>query len=210
MWGVTALHKAVQSGNTTIIQILLEKGAFIDPQSPIVGNSPLMDVVLYKQENAGKTLLENRARTQLRNNFQETALDIAKHIGILSKIDLLEQHDKNLSKITQSQTLLTAIKSANVQEVKNLLDAGVSINERIPCVGNYDDGYTPLGIAARDGQVEIVRLLLNAGADVRLLNGIMGATAAHEAGLMPRKLAELYRHEDITEVLREAEQNQSV
>ena len=48
-------------------------------------------------------------------------------------------------------------------------------------LGGDDDDFTPLGLAARDGHVWIVRTLLGAGADPRLLNGVMGGTPAHEA-----------------------------
>lgn len=179
--GATALHKAAQSGNTFIIQLLLEKGAFIDLQSPIIGNSALMDAILYKQQDAVKILLENGARIELRNNFHESALDIAKYIGIPSMINMIKKHNHTLKKAIQSQPLIKAIKGNDVNTVRNLIDCGINVNERIPKLGNYDDYYTPLGIAARDGHVEIVLLLLNAGADVQLLSGLMGATAAHEA-----------------------------
>lgn len=203
--GSTALHKAVLSGNTSIIQILLENGAFINLQSPVIGNSPLMDAVLYKQEHVVEVLLKNKARTELRNNFQETALDIARNMGTLSVIQLLEQHNQNLSKIVQTQAVIKAIKTNQIQELKKLLDQGYSLNERIPSIGNYDDDYTALGIAARDGQDHIVKLLLDYGADITLLNGIMGATPAHEAAYAgyPEVIKTLmdYKNEDSGKVM---------
>jgi hypothetical protein len=48
-------------------------------------------------------------------------------------------------------------------------------------VGSIDDDYTPLGIAARDGHADIVRALLDAGADPRRVTGLMKGTPGHEA-----------------------------
>ena len=45
--GATALHKGAQSGNADVIGLLLDHGAFIEQQSPILGNTPLMDATLH-------------------------------------------------------------------------------------------------------------------------------------------------------------------
>lgn len=57
--GATALHKAAQSGNADVIGPLLDHGAFLDriQQSPVLGNTPLMDAVEHKQEKAVRLLL---------------------------------------------------------------------------------------------------------------------------------------------------------
>ncbi len=180
--GSTALHKAAQSGHPKIIQWLLEKGAFIDFQSPVIGNSPLMDAILYKQEAAVKILLEHKARIELRNNFNECALDIAHQINHASMISIINNHKNNLEKEIQSQKLVRAIKDHDIKTVKDLIDrGGAHINERIPRTGNYNDDFTPLSMAASMGHEEIVLLLLGAGADITMLSGLMGATVLHEA-----------------------------
>lgn len=52
--GATAMHKAAQSGNADVIGLLLDHGAFVDQQSPILGNTPLMDAVLHKHEEGNE------------------------------------------------------------------------------------------------------------------------------------------------------------
>ena len=45
----------------------LDRGSFIDHQSPVLGNTPVMDAVLHKQGEADRSLLERGARTTIRN-----------------------------------------------------------------------------------------------------------------------------------------------
>lgn len=59
--GSTALDKGAQSGNADVIRLLPDHGAFIDQQSPVLGNTPLMDAVLHKHEEAVRLLLDPSA-----------------------------------------------------------------------------------------------------------------------------------------------------
>lgn len=59
--GAMAVHKASQSGNADVIGLLLDHGSCIDQQSPVLGNTPLMDAVSYKHEEAVRLLLKNAA-----------------------------------------------------------------------------------------------------------------------------------------------------
>ena len=51
----------------------------------------------------------------------------------------------------------------------------------MPITGTFDDDYTPLGLAVRDGHAEIVRVLLDAGADPRRTIGLMRGSPLHDA-----------------------------
>ncbi len=67
------------------------------------------------------------------------------------------------------------------EEVKRLVAAGARIDERVPMTGSLDDDYAPLALAAREGHADIVRALLEAGADPRRVIGLFAGTALHEA-----------------------------
>lgn len=179
--GATALHKAAQSSNADVIGLLLDHGSFIDQQSPVLGNTPLMDAVLHKHEEAVRLLLKRGARTTIRNHWQQTALDLARHDGLDAIARLIEARDEADAEQVRALTLMAAVKAGDIGEVERLIAAGAPVNEQAPVVGSPDDGYTPLGIAAREGNAGIAGVLLDAGADPRRVIGLMKGTPVHEA-----------------------------
>ncbi len=179
--GATALHKAAQSGATDVIGLLLDHGAIVDQQSFRIGHTPLMDAVQHRREAAVRLFLARGARTMIRNHWQQTALDLATQDGSEVIADVLRAKDEADAGRIRSLPLLAAVKAGDSAEVRRLIAAGAPLDERAPEVGDHDDDYTALGLASRDGHVEIVRLLLDAGADPRPLNGLWGATPGHEA-----------------------------
>lgn len=179
--GATALHKAAQSGNPDVIGFLLDKGAFIDQQSPLLGNTPLIDAVLHRHANAVALLLERGARTAIQNHWAQTALDVARADGLDAIAHLIEARIAADAGRAAGLALVAAVKSGERAEVERLIAAGACLDEQVPVVGSLDDNYTPLGIAAREGYLEIARLLLDAGADAGRMIGLMGGTALHDA-----------------------------
>lgn len=179
--GATALHKAAQSGNTDVIKLLLDKGSFIDQQSPVLGNTPLMDAISYRNEKAVRLLLERGARITILNHWQQTAQDIAQMEALSTIVHLIEERSTLNHEQTPRQTLLNAIQAGDIEAVKRLILAGADLNERVPIIGSPDYNYTPLGIAAREGHADIIRVLLEAGADPRRVIGLMRGTPVHEA-----------------------------
>jgi ankyrin repeat protein len=59
-----------------------------------------------------------------------------------------------------SESLMTAVKADNTVEAKSLIGKGADANSR-----TSPSGWSALHYAARNGNVEIVQALLNAGAD---------------------------------------------
>ncbi|AGZ40756.1 ankyrin [Actinoplanes friuliensis DSM 7358] len=179
--GATALHKAAQSGDADVIGLLLDHGALVDQQSARLGHTPLMDAVQHKNEAAVHLLLARGARTTIRNHWQETALDLALQDGADSIAGLLRARDDADASRVRALPLPAAVKAGDLPEVERLIAAGVPLDERMPEIGGHDDDYTALGLAARDGHAGIARVLRDAGADPRRLNGLMRATPGHEA-----------------------------
>lgn len=179
--GAAALHKAAQAGNPDVVGLLLDHGAFIDQQTPILGNTPLIDAVLYKQEAAVERLLEGGARTHITNHWQQTALGIARGDGLDAIAARIELHDTATAEQAANCTLVAAARAGDIGEVARRIAAGHPLDEQTPMAGSSDDNYTPLGIAAREGHLKVVRVLLEAGADPRRLIGLMGGMALHDA-----------------------------
>jgi uncharacterized protein len=179
--GATALHKSAQSGDVGIIALLLDRGAFIDQQSPVLGNTPLMDAILYKREAAVGLLLERGARTNIRNHWQQSPLEVAEADGLFEIVAMIRARKAANDATVGSLSLVDAAKAGDSGKVAKLIAASADVEERTPVIGTLDDDYTPLGIAARSGNLDIVRLLLDAGADVNAPIGLMRGTAVHEA-----------------------------
>jgi uncharacterized protein len=76
--------------------------------------------------------------------------------------------------------LMDAVKMNDSVKVKELIQQGVDVNQL------DSGGDAPLIIASYEGHTEIVRLLLEAGADVRALDPGMKATALHAAAYAGR------------------------
>jgi ankyrin repeat protein len=182
--GATALHKASQSGNPDVIALLLDHGAFIDQQSPVLGHTALMDAVLHKHETAVRLLLERGARLKIKNHWQQTAHELAKQDKLQVITQLIEERDRVDVECIQSKALATAAKAGDRAELERLIASDADVNERMPITGGLDDDYTPLGIAVREGHVDIVRVLLENGADPRRVIGLMRGTPVHEAAFL--------------------------
>ena len=75
--GWTALHYASSGGHTEIIQLLLDKSAYIDAESPN-GTTPLMMAARYGNSKAVQLLIDEGADVQLKNQLGLSALDFAK------------------------------------------------------------------------------------------------------------------------------------
>jgi len=180
--GASALHKAAQSGSVNVARLLLERGAFINLQSPMLGHTALIDAVWHKRAAMVKYLLDQGARAETKTHYGATALEFATRDNLTDIIRLLDKRTQADARQLQAQTLMQAVLGRDVEAVKRLIADGAGVDERTPLHGTPNDGYTPLHVAARDGDAEIVRKLLQAGANPRLVDGLMKATPGHKAG----------------------------
>lgn len=179
--GATALHKAAQSGNPDVAALLLAHGAFIDLQSPSIGHTALMDAVLHKHAAVVCLLLDRGARTNPRGHSGQNALELACENGLDAIADLIVAREARDAARTRDQALMAAVKQGDLTAVERLIALGHPVDQRAPVMGGPDEACTPLGMAARMGHAQIVRRLLDGGADARLICGPMKATVVHEA-----------------------------
>lgn len=76
----TALHYAAAAGNNAIVQMLLDKSAYIDAESPN-GTTPIMMAARAGHILTVKLLLDEGADATLRNNLGLSATDLAANNG---------------------------------------------------------------------------------------------------------------------------------
>lgn len=189
--GATALHKAAQSGVVDVARLLVNRGAFLDAQAPTLGNTPLIDAVWHKHPAMVGYLVERGARLEIRNRFGWTARDFVEQ-GLargspkaLQILELLDRRQALYNDIIKAQKLMDAVCRYDVAEVRHLIAAGEPLDEKRPLTeprANTYPGYTPLLAAAEKGYTDIVRELLNAGANPRLVDELIRATPGHKAG----------------------------
>ncbi len=193
--GASALHKAAQSGVVDVARLLLARGAFLDLQSATVGHTPLIDAVWSKKPAMVKFLLEQGASINIRTHYQGSVWDFIgkgpcwtaggttpeNEAWGRTIREMLEARQAADEEAVQKQSLMQAILQNDLVEVKRLIAAGADVNEKSPVVASGNDGQTPLLVACFNGFTEIVRELLNAGANPRIVDYLLKATPGHKA-----------------------------
>ena len=86
--GWTPLHYAATHGHLAVIDLLLEKHAYIDAASPN-GSTPLMMAASYGTPEAVKLLLEAGADPMLKNDLGLTAIDFAQRADRRESAELI-------------------------------------------------------------------------------------------------------------------------
>jgi ankyrin repeat protein len=184
--GSTALHWAVHRADNDSVTALLTAGADVNTINRM-GASALFIAARSGDANLIARLLEAGANPTLKLKLGETALMSAARTGAAEGIRLIVDAgaDVNAKEQSRHQTaLMWAAAQGHVAAASELLNAGADIETRSkvrPMLmfidgangGAFDQGvmenlggYSPLLFAARNGNLEMARLLLNAGADI--------------------------------------------
>jgi ankyrin repeat protein/ketosteroid isomerase-like protein len=188
--GATALHKACQGGSLEVVQALVQAGAFIDAVVPTTGHTPLLEAFWYKWPDIVGYLLEQDAAVNLGTHYgfsMEEHFAYTLNVNVLGKerlqaaARLLEQRRRQDEEAARDDRLLAAVVADDVDAVRRLLAEGADTEIRFPVVNGFNDAHTPLLVAARDGHEEIVRILIEAGAQVNATEPTFGAVPLHKA-----------------------------
>lgn len=182
--GISVLHKAVYSGKDEIVEDLLKAGALINLQSPSNGDTPLHDALYFRKGrdlSMIKTLLRYKPNLSVRNKAGLTPLESAK---ILKHDDILLILNEEIQKrqSAESKDLMSAIREKNQNEVEKILSR---IDQSV--LSEVDEqGFSPLLWASREGLLDIVKSLLNAGSNPNQKDQWMGANSGHKAAFWGR------------------------
>ena len=170
--GATALHWAVQEDALDLAGLLIRAGADVNAVNDL-GVTPLMVAASNGNTAAVRALLEAKANPNLTPPGRETPLMLAAWTGQAAAVTALLDAGAVVDG-AESERQQTALMWAAAQKhpdvVKLLISRGANLSARTkvaPPAGRPardKAGYTALMFAARSGDVESARVLLDAGA----------------------------------------------
>lgn len=177
----TALMQAALDGRLIMAEILLAAGASFDLQD-VHGRTALAYATRQGLVPMAALLIRAGADITIDDKDGDKPLDIALRCGNPAMVSLFEQPLKDL---------LLRIPAA---------DTGQRLqNRRAPACAPDPYGDTMLTWAAREGQENVIRAMVQSGADVFIRN---------RAGLTPREVAEAAGHRLVVCLLEDAETRQ--
>ena len=166
-YGSSSLHMAAQRAKLEVLTFLLQCGSNVNVRNND-GNTPLHLAACNGHFNIVKLLIDNGCDINAVTKVKNTALHCAAQSGHFEIVKLLIEKGAALD-VTDSKKN-TALHFATYQEhfeiVKCLLEKGVNVNPV------DKDGDTPLHLAIKSDKfsVELVKVLLDYGADFKLKN----------------------------------------
>lgn len=151
--GITELMKASSRGSIADVEALLGKGVDVNARD-IFGHTALMYAVSASHAKVLLLLLDYGADLRATDTSGLTALALAQTKG----------HDE-IVRLLKVAALLVAARDGDSASVNETLASGAQINAKLS-----GGGWTALMVATVNGHAEIVRTLLDKGADPHVEN----------------------------------------
>jgi ankyrin repeat protein len=162
----TSLHIAARKGHEGIVRMLLDHGAAIDAKDE-GGLTALERAASRRQEETVRILLGHGADVNEMDQDGSTLLHKAAHVGHEALVKILLDHGADVN--AKNQNGRTVLQEAAIEGYKAtaeiLLKYGADVNPCEDLNGRYHHCGTDLAAAAAGGHEEVVRTLLDAGAD---------------------------------------------
>jgi ankyrin repeat protein len=154
------LLPALRAGNTNKVEALLKRGASANEKDSS-GTTALMYAALYADAGAMRLLLARGAEVNARNEAGATALMWSVYDSV--KVRLLLDHGADVNAVSKegrTALLIAAHRPSSTAVVRMLMSKGADPHVRDAL------GGSALMMAAETGNVELMRLLVDNGADV--------------------------------------------
>lgn len=172
--GRSALIQASEKGHEHIVRLLLRRGAYTESRDSY-GKTALMWAAHKGHESVVRLLLEKGANPDARSNDGTTAADFAATDRIrallerpvaapLNPVAPRPRRDNDGQQLSESQkreALINAVYAGEIERVRTLIERQGANADSVD-----DDGRPVLFLAARQGSVPMVKLLLDKGANI--------------------------------------------
>jgi len=207
--GNTPLMEAVIKNNVYAVNLLLQDGANVN----IVNNSrntALYYAIFMSSPEIVSMLIDFGADKNIENEYGETLLNFAKHQleysvegsqsgdNLRIIIEILQNKKPNLS----SYFWVMCHDGKSVEILQKMLNIKDVSGNRLVDINwiHAEDGLTPLHIAAINGNVDIVKFLLEQGADYSYKEGRMQETPVNFAFELEKHEEDAQKKERLTKI----------
>jgi ankyrin repeat protein len=185
--GFTAVHLAAKFGHVQVVEQLFEKGASLEIRDLVEGKTPLHLAAQYGRKDTVKCLLDREAKINRRSTFEKsTAIMLASKEGHKSTVQLLIARgaDANLVDMFGWAPLHFAASWGRKDTALILIVEGNADVNSCETTAKGEGGTPPLLVAAKGSHKEVIKLLLNYGADVNYPEMHHGHTALAAAAAL--------------------------
>lgn len=179
--GETVLHWAAFCGRVNIVKLLLEKGMDINLKNKN-GQTPLQKAMSFQKTPVVKFLFERGANI----GNQWFVFSIVKYAVEQKEDEFALKIIKDRQMKTSAGGLTAAAERGNLALAKAFLELGISVDDRL-----HEGDKTPLIAAAYYGKTEMVKFLLEQGADVNLYDYKKDTALLHAAWSSQTKIIEM-------------------
>jgi uncharacterized protein len=175
--GDAPLTKAVKAGDVQAVHALLKSGAEVNIRSGD-GSTPLLWAVAGSAHEIARTLIAAKAAVDVANDFGVTPLLHASRIGDATMVDVLLRAGANPSHAhPEGETpLMAASRAGSVAAVRALLARGADVN-----AAETFQNTTALMWAANEGHIDVVDVLIEAGAAINRQAHVTALNDRHNA-----------------------------
>ena len=175
--GIVPLHIAAKLGKIDLCKFLLERKARVN-QLDNKGDSPLLYAIINRHFEVFKFLIENRAKVNVTNYKGKSALYLSCELGNLDMVQYLVE--KKADPLFRHR-IDEVVKDTSLRREENFsIFDGAARNGHVdvctyilknlsPKESDLQDVQYPLMLAAENGHVEVIDLLVDHKADVNFV-----------------------------------------
>lgn len=195
----TPLHDAVKWGKTDTVKHLIESKANLNKANKR-GETPLVCASRYGYPEIVKMLLESKAPIDATDKRGFTSINYAAFLGYTEMVKMLLDYKANVDTandrgetplfVASGNALNRAFNKNMTKIVKMLLDSKAAVDKA------QKDQVTPLIYAAMEGRFPVVKLLVEAGANITIQEKIID-----EERYTAAQYARVKGHNDIADYL---------